>query len=208
MSRMLKVRCGYCGEEMDCPENILKAEHICSFCADVMEEGMSKEEIARLSRKERRLSPYFKPIVEMADTIFSFTYKRSRRPREELKEISKREVEKTAFHGGIFTAFAFLLHTIGPKIIEDIKNNPKFRILHITDDDIEEMVEHFKQQGIDVDVERFKTYQGGIRTVEDIEKMINYVIFKGDWEKQLEWEKKHGHKEDVEIIKKMMETKT
>lgn len=51
--KIAKVICSFCGHEMDCPESMLHAEkHICSFCGDVMEEGMSEEDIKDASEKE------------------------------------------------------------------------------------------------------------------------------------------------------------
>lgn len=53
-----------------------------------------------------------------------------------------------------------------------------------------------------MDLEMLETFEGELKTAEGIAKMFDWVIFKGDWKKQLEWEEKHG--KDVELIKKIM----
>ncbi|HDD72675.1 MAG TPA: hypothetical protein ENG00_01125, partial [Candidatus Aenigmarchaeota archaeon] len=111
---MEKVRCAYCGEEMDCPENMKHADvHICQFCTQVMEPGMSEKEIAEMSRLERKLYPYYSDVNEMTETVFALTWNRFTAPRDELKEMSKREIEEESFWCGIFAAFEFILYTAG-----------------------------------------------------------------------------------------------
>ncbi len=201
--KMVKCKCSYCGEEMECPESMLDAgEHICSFCLDVMEEGMSKEEIKEASKRERELSKYYKDVGEMANTIFSFVYKET--PKKALKKMNKKRIEEDAFYAGIVSALDFILHTAGPEALISIRDSPGFRFFYVPDEEIEKAIEDLKEKGIDIDPERMETFNGKLETAEDIAKMINYVMFKGDWKKQLEWEEKRGHKEDIELVKKIM----
>ncbi len=39
---------------------------------------------------------------------------------------------------------------------------------------------------------------------EDIATIINKLLFKGDWQKQLAWTRKHGSEKDTEVVKKGM----
>ncbi|MEA2054877.1 MAG: hypothetical protein U9O96_07240 [Candidatus Thermoplasmatota archaeon] len=199
------VKCSYCGEEMDCPKEMLWAgEHVCSFCMEVMEEGMSKEEIKNASKRERMLSKYKSDVNEMADTIFFFAHPKARPHRKVLGKMNKKEIEENAFYAGVLSTLHFILHTAGPEALTTIRDAPRFRFFHITDEELEKEVEKFRKEGIDVDLSRMETFEGELKTAEGIAKMINYVIFKGDWEKQLEWEEKHGHPEDVELVKKIV----
>lgn len=197
------VKCSYCGEDMECPKNMLRVDkHVCSFCGEVMEDGMSEEEIKSASKRERMLSRYQNDVDEMADTIFTFAYPENAIPKEFLKKMSKRELEENSFHCGVILTLNFILHAAGPETLMSIKNSQGFRSHHVTDEDFEETIKNFKREGIDVDLERLETFEGELKTAEGIAKMFNWVIFKGDWKKQLEWEEKHG--QDVELIKKIM----
>ncbi len=203
--KLVKCKCSYCGEEMECPESMLDADkHVCRFCLEVMTDRMSEEEIKEASKKERMLSKYYKDVEEMADTIFSFTHSENTVPKKVLKKMNKRKIEEDALYMGIISTLDFILHTAGPEELINIRDSPGFRDFYVTDEEFEKSIEGLKKEGMKIDPERVKTFDGKLETAEDMAKMINYIMFKGDWNKQLEWEKKHSSKEDVELVKKVM----
>lgn len=209
----IKVKCSCCGEEMDCPDAGLNIDmHACEFCTEVMEEGMEKDEIAILSRKERELSPYYNSVGRMTQFIFSKLYEKARTPRDEMRDMSKRDIEELAFGAGIHGALQIILHACGPDIFRQIIVSPLFALNCVTEDDMEDLLRKFREDGIDIDnsmvdkrAKEFMDSGDRSMTEEEIAKMMNYVFFGGDWEKHLEWEKKHhGHSEDIELLKRLM----
>lgn len=150
--KMVKCKCGYCGEEMECPESMLGAdEHICRFCLEVMDDEMSKDEIKEASKKERELFKYYKDVEEMADTIFSFTYNKNMIPKKVLKKMSKIKIEEGAFSWGIISTLDFILHTAGPELLMTIKNSPGFRFFYVPDKELKKAMEKIKEKGADID---------------------------------------------------------
>jgi hypothetical protein len=206
--KMRKVKCSYCGEDMDCPESMLAADvHVCSFCTDVMDEGMSREEIIEASREERKLSPYYKDVDELTDFVLSTTFKHNRMPKEIIKEMSKREIERESYISGILTAFDFLLHCGEPKYLRAL--HLFIKIAGVSSEKLKEALSELINQGADIDLERLKSFNGELTKPEDMARFLNEVFFRGDWSKHIEFIKKHGSerqkKEDIPLIRQLME---
>ena len=204
MEKMKTVSCSFCGHEMDCPENMLGAEkHACSFCTEVMEEGMSDEQIKKASERERELSGYWKDVTEMTDVIFTSIHPKNSAPREVMAK-SKNEIEEMAFKCGVLATLDFILRTAGPEAILGIRNSLRFKHFDISEERFQEAMEGFRKEGLELDMRKLKDFKGGLRTEEDVVRLFNEALFQGDWEKQLEWARKRGRTEDAELIERIM----
>jgi len=55
-----------------------------------------------------------------------------------------------------------------------------------------------------VDPKAFESVKENPDTEEGLAKIMNKLIFRGDWQKQLEWTEKHGTQGDVEVVRRGM----
>lgn len=86
-------KCSFCGESL-IREDEQNASRICDFCDDQMDEGYSKEETIRRSKKERELSKYQDDVKELADEITYFLFDETKMSKNEQRDMSKRDIEK------------------------------------------------------------------------------------------------------------------
>lgn len=201
---MPKVNCSICGEEMPCQESMLKAEkHICSFCTDIMKEGMSDDEIKEMSLEERRFSEFYPDVRFLSELIFDVTFPVTKLSERELRNLSKRQVMEEFYSRGILSAIDFMLH-FDSNVIRQAR-------LDVESETItpEELSKRLEEDGINLDMEKFENYDGNLSTEEGIARFLNEVMFEGDWEKHLKWIEKKGSeaqkRESTPLIKRLRE---
>ncbi len=218
------AKCSFCGEDL-VHEDEENASQICDFCEDQTEEGYSKEETIRRSKKERELSKYQDDVKELAEEIAYFLFDETKMSKNEQRDMSKRDIEKYSFHKGVFMALFYILRqdAVEPGLFRKILDSKreKFRkvlegegknkeqideLMKSFDMDEEEKMEYFRKEGFDV--EKLRNYSKPLKTAEDFARFFNEVMFGGDWQKQLEWAEMHvkeGKEEDIALIKRLME---
>lgn len=108
---MQKVTCSECGKEMDCPENMLSAEtHICADCTDEMTgDDNPLEAFGEFAETMK----YVDGIVnELTELKLAGIWKEDK---EELKNMTRKELAREMLREGIGEAFMLLATTGFPK---------------------------------------------------------------------------------------------
>ncbi|MFH0861923.1 MAG: hypothetical protein V1875_02730 [Candidatus Altiarchaeota archaeon] len=203
VEEMKTSQCSICGEDMECPESMLKAgKHICECCTSVMADGFEGEdEIRARSREERKILECRPEAEYLADYIRNEVYPGDKPPKEILRTMSKKELAEEAYYQGALAALDFMLYAAGPESVR--------RARKTVDGAREEAVEHLlKKEGLRVDEERIRCFRGDPNTLEGGIRLVNEALFSGDWEKHLDFIVRHGtpeqKKHDIKIIKEIM----
>jgi hypothetical protein len=105
--KSVKVKCSFCGREIECPEHMLKdvERHMCFECfkgsshklADISEEEFRKIHIDIPKDKMDEVMPDFLLNSILGDVFPKIWDER----KDELKELSKKELAKEMFSQGI-----------------------------------------------------------------------------------------------------------
>ncbi len=104
---IVKVKCDGCGKEIDCPEGMMKTskKHLCYSCFQ------DPKKYEHFSEDERRNVHIDAPMEQFADTvadnIAAMMVEREfpgiwSEKKEELKELSKKDLAKEMFGVGVF----------------------------------------------------------------------------------------------------------
>jgi hypothetical protein len=117
------VFCSYCHKEMECPENMLNADkHVCFGCLMNEKLGLKGKDIhnAHLDIPKDKLEEVMpKLMVEhLVEEVFPQLWSESK---EELKELSKKDLAKEMFAAGCMAAIDMMNQDIGEDF-EDEKN--------------------------------------------------------------------------------------
>ena len=106
-SKIIKVKCDFCGKDMECPEEMLKTSkrHMCYTCFQ------NSKNIKNVRDEEIKNIHVDVPMDELTDTIaenFADNMVEEVFPKlwsekkADLKELSKKELSKELFGAGIF----------------------------------------------------------------------------------------------------------
>ncbi len=114
MENVVKVKCSFCGKEIECPENMLKdsKKHMCFECFSNPSpelERLSEEEVSNIHidiprDKLDEVMPDFITNNLMSKVFPGIWDER----KDELKELSKKELAKVMFADGIRSALGFV----------------------------------------------------------------------------------------------------
>ena len=103
----VNVKCSFCGKEVPCPKNMINAEkHACFECFLKLQENLPEEEIKKVHvaiPKEKALQ-YFNTgmMQQLMEETFPEFWKDKK---EELKEMSRREIAEYCFMIGAESMF-------------------------------------------------------------------------------------------------------
>jgi len=100
------VFCSYCNKEMTCPENMLKADkHVCFGCLIDEKLGLKGKDIkdAHLDIPKDKISEMMPELMtgHLIEEVFPQLWSESK---EELKELSKKDLAKEMFAAGAMAA--------------------------------------------------------------------------------------------------------
>ena len=124
-STIIKVKCDCCGKDIECPEEMLKTskKHVCYLCFQ------DPENFKKFTDEERKNVHVDVPLEEVTDEIadkFATMMVNEAFPKiwlekkEDLKELSKKDLSKEMFGAGVFMGIqAFMDST------QEIKKNKK-----------------------------------------------------------------------------------
>ena len=124
-STIIKVKCDCCGKDIECPEEMLKTskKHVCYLCFQ------DPKNFKKFTDEERKNVHVDMPLEEVVDDIadkFATMMVNEAFPKiwlekkEDLKELSKKDLAKEMFGAGVFMGIqAFIDST------QEIKKNKK-----------------------------------------------------------------------------------
>ena len=129
--KSVKVNCSFCGADMECPENMLQEseKHMCFECFQNTDEKNIPDDISKVHidiPKEKLLDTMPDAMTSsMVEEMFPDIWKERK---EELKEMSKKELAEEMFGAGIYVAINNFLKAMSEgankesnKIIDSLK---------------------------------------------------------------------------------------
>lgn len=100
---------------MDCPKTMLSAQtHICEICSALPLEKLSKEEIKSIIKEERKYEKYGRDVFKLAEIIFNICSIVSIMSKNELKELSKKDIAEEHYFSGIYDTINFFIRVFIP----------------------------------------------------------------------------------------------
>lgn len=116
--KSVKVKCSFCGKEIECPEDMLKEveKHACADCFRNIRDNLPEEEIKKL-HVDMPLEELNDDMAEgIADKLvedeFSSVWQDSK---NDFKEMSKKEVAEEMFWQGAYMAMVGFLEMLRMK---------------------------------------------------------------------------------------------
>ncbi len=122
--KSVKVNCSFCGSDMECPENMLQEseKHMCFECFQNKDEKNIPDDISKVHidiPKEKLLDNIPDAITSsMVEELFPDIWKEKK---EELKEMSKKELAEEMFGAGIYVAINNFLKIISEYEKKELK---------------------------------------------------------------------------------------
>lgn len=109
---MTVVKCSSCGNEMECPKSMLKAEkHICHICTDTLAYGVRQEDAKEIAETEQDVESHKKEMLELGEFIHGTSFCANLPSKDEMKEISKKELAEMMHFNGIMSATDFFINS-------------------------------------------------------------------------------------------------
>jgi len=122
--KSVKVNCSFCGNEMECPKNMLEEseKHMCFECFQNADEKDMPSDISKVHidiPKEKLLDEMPDAMTNsMVEELFPEIWKERK---EELKEMSKKEVAEEMFGVGIYVAINNFFKAMSSEADKEIK---------------------------------------------------------------------------------------
>lgn len=228
----IAVKCSSCNSDMECPKGMAYIEnHICHICTDTIASSAGKEDAKEIAEIELDVEKHREEMLKLGEFIHDTAFRANMPTKDEVKEASKKELAETMHFTGVMTSIDFFMHSaIDGRALKEIlsiaesskKLNPQNdKRLQAFTSDIQKFLdiigavgEKLENMGISeeecgrlikfINHKDFNSLNENPDTEEGLTTIMNKLIFKGDWEKQLEWAEKHGTKEDVEVVRTSM----
>ncbi len=114
-SKIESIKCSFCGEEMECPKNMLNSEkHMCYKCFQNAENIDSKDICASNIHIDLPTDKFVegtanKLTEDLVDNVFPESWKNQKKG---LKGLSKKELSKQMFAEGAFIAICNMLESM------------------------------------------------------------------------------------------------
>lgn len=178
-----------CSKCTICESNMMHWEidgKVCKFCSECINEGIPENEVKVLSLRKRDTSKYIDDAGALVQYILRESFEKNKIPKSEAKNLGKKEIAEKMYFRGICSAVSFFLGTTNPSMIRALR----LQFCGVEEEDIKGLVDSYKKQGIDIDVEKLKSTDKeyyDLYTAEDIACFMNDAIFSGDWNKHREW---------------------
>jgi|SRR3989344_6962121 len=103
-NEMKKVNCSFCGNKMDCPENMLTAQkHVCNNCINKVD----NKNFAKFAEEMGNVFKELGDASEIADELVKLNFNEYLE-NEEYKELSKEDFGKEMYFEGIMNVLAHL----------------------------------------------------------------------------------------------------
>ena len=80
-------------------------------------EEITEKEKKLLSEKQKEIEKYADDLRDLMNFIYFLSFESSKIPKEDLKEMNKREIMEESYGRGIESAIIFLAMLINPKIL-------------------------------------------------------------------------------------------
>lgn len=227
---MLIAKCSICGSEMECPDSMVRADtHLCGECTMGMASKTVKKNAAELAEIEKDVEKHKEEIRRLGEFIHETALGANMPPPDKIKAESKEEIAEYMHFTGIMTTIDFFMYsglrgTDIKAMLKKIESNKKYakndeafqqfaketqnviNVIGAVGEKLDKMGvkgKEFDKIIKSVDPKAFgKLGNLDSKKEEDMAAIMNRLLFRGDWQKQLEWTEKHGTSRDVEAVKR------
>lgn len=225
---MKTVKCSSCGSKVDCPAELDAEYHLCEVCTEALSGDMTKDDAEDVSERMQYIEKHMDDMTKLGMFIHTTSLAAMKRGKADLKKTGKKDMAEAMHFDGAMSAIKFFMYAgMPPEALKEmLQEIDKFSNLGEEDKNLQGFMRDAQKvvdvvsavgkrlEGMDVsrkefdrlmksvDPKAFKAINEDPNTEEGLIKIMNKLIFRGDWDKQLKWTEKWGTSKDVEYVKR------